>query len=122
MPGQFGGLAVVIQMWPEEGNSPIVVRSYEGRNYEDLIESFHRDAELMLAEGYEPVGQHYLDGEWGLGRIVISTLLIPLAVGILAWALMLVMHPVGTLTVTYIDRGDPQGTPAVDKPDGATLD
>jgi hypothetical protein len=69
-----------------------------------LIESFQADAELLLAQGYEPAGEHYIEGEWSLLRAVIATLLIPFFIGALLWAQMLVQHPVGTLTVTYVRR------------------
>lgn len=40
--------------WPEEGSSPVFIRGYGGRKYEELIEAYHRDAVLLLAQGYGP--------------------------------------------------------------------
>lgn len=95
-----------IDTWPPEGSSPVFIRGYHGDSYEELIGEFHRDAVLLLEQGYEPAGQHYIDGEWGLARAVAATLLIAVFfVGLLFWAQMLVTRPIGTLTVTYVHRG-----------------
>ena len=40
--------------WPEDYGSPIFIRGYEGRTYEDVIQAFHDDAVMLLGEGYEP--------------------------------------------------------------------
>jgi hypothetical protein len=96
---------VIIGTWPEDEGSPIFIRGYEGRTYEELIEAFHEDAVLLLDQGYEPAGQHYVEGQWRLWRAVLATLLVPFVVGVLLWAQMLVQRPIGVLTVTYIRRG-----------------
>jgi hypothetical protein len=98
---------VAIDTWPADGSSPVFIRGYRGGNrYEDLIEAFHRDAVLLLGQGYEPAGQHYVEGEWSIWRALLSTLLILFFfVGLLLWAQMLVHRPIGTLTVTYVYRG-----------------
>jgi hypothetical protein len=95
---------VVVETWPPDGGSPIFIRSYEGRTYEELIDAFHRDAILLLAQGYEPAGQHYIEGQWGVARAVVATILIFFLVGIALWLQMLLWRPVGTLTVTYVNR------------------
>jgi hypothetical protein len=98
---------VAIDTWPADGSSPVFIRAYgDGSSYEDLIEAFHRDAVLLLSQGYAPSGQHYIDGQWSLSRALAATLLIPvLFIGLLFWAQMLVQRPVGTLTVTYVHQG-----------------
>jgi hypothetical protein len=97
---------VNIDTWPADGSSPIFIRGYRGGNsYEALIEAFHADAVLLLAQGYEPSGQHYVEGEWSVSRALVATLLIPFLVGLLFWAQMLVQRPIGTLTVTYVRQG-----------------
>jgi hypothetical protein len=98
---------VIIGTWPGDEDSPIFIRGYEGRTYEDLIEAFHEDAVLLLAQGYEPAGQHYIQGEWGFWRMLLATLLIPFFfIGVLLWGQMLVQRPIGVLTVTYVHRGE----------------
>lgn len=103
---------MAIDTWPAEGSSRVFIRGYRGSTYEGVIEAFHRDATLLLIQGFEPAGQHYVDGEWALWRAVLATLLIPFLVGILLWAQMLVSHPIGTLTVTYVRRAGTNGEPA----------
>ena len=96
-----------IDTWPADASSPIFIRGYRGGDsYEALIEAFHADAVLLLDQGYEPAGQHYIEGRWSLARALLATLLIAFFfVGLLFWAQMLVQRPIGTLTVTYVYRG-----------------
>ena len=93
-----------IDTWPPEGNSPVLIRGYHSRRYEDLIESFHRDAVLLLSQGYEPAGQHYVEGQWGAAWGLLALLLTPLIVGLVIWSQILSSRPIGKLTVTYIRR------------------
>jgi hypothetical protein len=97
---------VAIDTWPADGGSPVFIRGYRGgKSYEELIETFHRDAVLLLGQGYVPAGQHYVDGQWGFARAVLATLLIPFFfIGLLFWAQMLAQRPIGTLTVTYVHQ------------------
>jgi hypothetical protein len=98
---------VLVDTWPTDQGSPIFIRGYRGGNsYEALIEAFHADAVLLRQQGYEPSGQHYVEGEWSVWRALGATLLIPVFfIGLLFWAQMLVNRPIGTLTVTYVYRG-----------------
>jgi hypothetical protein len=94
---------VNIDTWPAEGSSPVFIRGYrDGDTYEALIEAFHRDAVLLLAQGYTPLAQHYVEGRWSLWRAFGATLLVPFVIGWFIWAQMLVQRPIGTLTVTYV--------------------
>lgn len=94
----------MIDTWPPEGGSPIFIRGYRGKTYEDVIEAFHRDTVLLHLQGYEPAGQHYVEGRWGAGAALVATLLIPVLIGVFLWLYMLVAPPTGTLTVTYVRR------------------
>jgi hypothetical protein len=96
---------VIVGTWPEDGSNRIYIRGYEGGKYEELIEAFHRDASLLLDQGYEPAGQHYIEGQWGFVMAFVATVTIPLLIGIVVWAYLLVKRPIGTLTVTYVHRG-----------------
>jgi hypothetical protein len=95
---------VIAGTWPEAGSSPIFIRIYEGGNYGELIEAFRSDAVLLLAQGYEPAGQHYVEGEWPLAMAVVATILLVFVIGAFLWAYLLVKHPNGSLTVTYVYR------------------
>jgi hypothetical protein len=99
-----GGIPMIDTV-PAEGSSPVFIRVYRADEYEDLVEAFHRDAVLLLAQGYEPVGQHYLEGQWSFWRAVLATILIPGLIGLFMWAQMLVHRPTGVLTVTYLHHG-----------------
>jgi len=90
--------------WPESAGGPIFVREYEGGSYEEVIEAFHRDALLLLDEGYEPVGQHYVEGQWGIWLGLLAAILTPILIGIVIWAKILTERPTGTLTVTYLSH------------------
>ena len=95
----------MIDTLPAMGSSPVFIRVYRADSYEGLIEAFHRDAALLLMQGYEPAGQHYVEGEWSLWRALLATLLIPFLIGAVLWAQMLVQRPTGILTVTYVHHG-----------------
>jgi len=95
---------MIVGTWPEDAGGPIFIRGYHDRSYEGLIAAYYEDAVLLLRQGYEPGGQHYIQGQISLVRAVIATLLMPVMIGILMWGLLLLERPVGTLTVTYVRR------------------
>jgi len=74
---------VIIGTWPEDGSGRIFIRGYEGGKYEELVEAFHRDASLLLDQGYEPAGQHYIEGQWGFVMALVATVTIPLLIGVI---------------------------------------
>jgi hypothetical protein len=90
--------------WPPDYQGPIVIRGYQGRRYEDLIASFYSDAALLLKEGYEPSGQHYVEGRWTIWRVLAGFILAPLLIGFVVLAHVIAERPIGTLTVTYVKR------------------
>jgi hypothetical protein len=96
---------MIVGTWPGDGGGPVFIRGYEGGTYEQLIEAYHRDASLLLDQGYEPTGQHYIEGQWGFVMALVATVTIPLLIGLIVWAYLLVKRPIGTLTVTYVYRG-----------------
>lgn len=102
---------MTIDTWPPEGGSPIFIRGYRGKTYEDLIEAYHRDSLLLYLQGYEPAGQHYVEGRWPITMAVLATVLVFLfLVGVFLWLYMLATRPTGTLTVTYVRRAGGSGT------------
>ncbi len=82
----------------------LLVRTYRGRAYAEVLESYWRDAADLEASGNLPVGQHYAEGNWGAALFLLSLITIPLLVGIAAILYMATNRPVGTLTVTYVMR------------------
>lgn len=107
----------MIDTWPPNGGSPIFIRGYRGKAYEDTIESYYRDSVLLHLQGYEPAGQHYVEGRWSVAMAVIATVLIPFLVGVIMWLFMLVTRPTGTLTVTYLRPMATQESPAASPSD-----
>jgi hypothetical protein len=96
---------MIVGTCPGDAGGPIFIRGYGGGTYEKLIEAYHRDASLLLDQGYEPTGQHYIEGQWGFVMAFVATVTIPLLIGVIVWAYLLVKRPIGTLTVTYVYRG-----------------
>ncbi len=82
----------------------LLVRTYTGRSYGELLDAFWRDAGDLAAQGYEPAGQHYVAGNWGSLEVGLCVLTIPLLFGIAGIAYMAANRPTGTLAVTYTTR------------------
>ncbi len=88
--------------WPDDHYSAVIVREYEGKN---AVADFQGDAEQLLEQGYEPVGQHYVEGAWGSAMTLFCVFTIPLGIGVLLLAsLLLGERPAGRLRVTYLQR------------------
>ena len=93
---------MAIETWPDDRGSGIVVRAYTGNSQDAILAAFQRDAELFSRQGYEPAGQHYVEGSYGCGYILIALLMCLFFVGIPVVAYMLLgPRPAGTLVVTY---------------------
>jgi hypothetical protein len=103
---------VISGTWPEQTGSPVFIRGYGGRKYEELIEAYHRDAVLLLAQGYEPAGQHYVEGQWGITWGLVALLLTPFLIGLIIWVPILTTRPNGTLTVSYVHRATTHEAPS----------
>ncbi len=73
-----------------------MIRVYRGARRADAVAAFQREAEELARLGYFPVSQRWSQGAWGSGARLIALLL------------MLLVHSVGTLTVTYsLREADP---------------
>ena len=88
-------------MSPAAGSPATLIRVYRGAQQADAMAAFERDSEDLASQGYYPVSQSWTQGQWGSGARLIALLL------------MLIVHPVGTLTVTYAlrDAARAQSTP-----------
>ncbi len=82
--------------WPGDRGNRILVREYGGSNIEA---DFQGDAEALLAEGYEPSGQHYVEGGYGCLACLVGVVLVPLGV-----LMLMGRRPPGTLVVTFVRR------------------
>ncbi len=80
------------------------IRTYSGRTFADLATSFEAEAAQLAREGYRPVGQFYMEGEWGFWRGMLALLLTPFLVGLFMWVQILTTNPIGALVVTYDRR------------------
>jgi hypothetical protein len=87
---------------------PTVVRVYRGAQQADAIRAFQRDAATLAQSGYQPTSQSWAPGQWGCGAFLVALLLCFVLIGILIFIYMLIVHPSGTLTVTYAWQAPPQ--------------
>ena len=93
-----------IETWPATDTSPVLVRRYRGRSDDAVIEEFQRDAAQLFGQGWAPVGQTYVPGQWGLCMVIPAILLVLVLVGILLCLRLLLTRPAGSLIVTYVAR------------------
>jgi len=83
-------------------NGPsIIVRTYKGKQQSDAVAWFEADAVNLAVDGYSPTTQSWAQGQWGCGAFLVALVLCFVLVGILVFIYMLLVKPVGTLTVTY---------------------
>jgi uncharacterized membrane protein len=84
-----------------EGGPAIIVRTYQGKQQADAVVLFEADAVNLAVDGYSPTTQSWAQGQWGCGAFLVALLLCIVLVGFLVFIYMLLVKPVGTLTVTY---------------------
>jgi len=87
----------------------ILVRTYSGVDRADAAARYGADAPLLADEGWVPVTQVWVPGEWSTGQYLLAFLLVPLIIGIGLLVLFAVVKPTRTLMVTYQrpdDRAD----------------
>jgi hypothetical protein len=74
------------------GSPATLVRRYRGTDEADAVATFELDADDLARQGYCPVSQSWAPSPWSGGVRLVAVLL------------MLIVRPVGTLTVTYSFR------------------
>ena len=74
---------------------------YHGKQQADAAASFQRESEVLGQAGYRPTTQSWGQGQWGCGAWLVALALCILLIGILVFLYMVIVHPDGTLTVTY---------------------
>jgi hypothetical protein len=89
------------------GDPPTIVRTYRGAQQADTTAPFQRDAAELARYGYAPTTQSWAQGQWGCGAFLVALLLCIVILGILIFIYLLIVKPVGTLTVTYAKVAGP---------------
>ena len=82
----------------------VVVKTYKG-SQEQATKLFQDDSVAMATRGYFPTSQIYAPGTYGPGAFLVALLLCFLLIGFLIFFFMLIVKPVGMLSVTYEYRG-----------------
>lgn len=83
------------------GWDDFIVRLYAGGEQRDALAGYARDAEVLVGQGYLPVGQSWGDGQWSPILFVLALVLSLFGIGLILLAYMAIMRPGGTLCVTY---------------------
>jgi hypothetical protein len=78
----------------------VIVRTYKGSQSRAMA-AYQNDSAMLAAQGYFPVSQSWVPGEYGCGAFLVALLLCFVLVGILVFIYMLIVKPDGTLSVTY---------------------
>jgi hypothetical protein len=88
----------------------IKIATYHGSAV-DALASFRAESKEMAEEGYYPISQCWMPGEYSVGFVVVAMLLCLITIGFVLVLWMLLVKPRGTLIVSY--QLDPN---AVDSP------
>jgi hypothetical protein len=88
----------------EASGDRLLIRTYVGRDLASLVESYWRETQELSADGYEPVGQIFVDGQWTWVDVLLSLVTIPLIIGIFLTIRLFAYRPTGSLIVTYAQR------------------
>jgi hypothetical protein len=92
----------------DHGPDRIVVKTYTGSKLHNAERYFRADAIELTEQGYYPISQSWVRGEWKTRNYLIGVLLIFLfGFGIFVLAYLLIVKPDGSLTVTYELRAVP---------------
>lgn len=79
----------------------VVVRTYTGQGPGDAALLYARDAPNMAAEGWVPMSQVWVTGEWPTSLWVLSSVLVLVGIGIVMLFALALIKPTRTLLVTY---------------------
>ena len=88
----------------QDPGDPVLVRTYVGTDLKDVVAAYYRDARELAADGYEPVSQVYVHGEWNFVEVVVSVVACLILIGFPLVIRLLATRPVGSLVVTYMAR------------------
>lgn len=86
-----------------------MVRTYSGVDRADAAARYGSDAPILADDGWVPVTQVWVPGDWSSGQYLLAVLLIPFVIGIGLLILFAVVKPTRTLMVTYHRTPAPAG-------------
>ena len=78
-----------------------MVRSYTGDTQTQAALRYAEDAPALAAEGWIPVSQAWVEGEWPTSMYVVATILVLFIIGIFLLFAMAFFKPKRILLVTY---------------------
>ncbi len=84
----------------------------------DALASFRAESMEMAEEGYYPISQCWLPGEYSYWLVALAMLLCLITIGIVFVLWMLLAKPRGTLVVNYelsADAVDPREAPPIEQ-------
>lgn len=79
----------------------IMVRTYSGADRADAARRYGEDAPVLAGEGWVPITQVWVAGDWSSGQYLLAVILVPFVIGIGLLILFTVVKPTRTLMVTY---------------------
>jgi hypothetical protein len=79
----------------------VVVRTYTGQGQGDAALMYAEDAPKMAVDGWVPVSQVWVAGEWPTSMWLLSSVLVLVGIGILMLFALALVKPTRTLLVTY---------------------
>jgi len=79
----------------------VMLRSYTGETQQEAAVLYAEDAPNAAADGWMPISQVWLAGEWPTSYWIIATVLVFVGIGIVFLFLLAVFKPDRTLLVTY---------------------
>jgi len=79
----------------------VVVRTYTGQGPSDAALLYAQDAPNMAAEGWVPISQVWVTGEWPTSLWILSSVLVLVGIGIVMLFALAFIKPTRTLLVTY---------------------
>jgi len=97
---RFEKVAEQTKIDSEPKENPYIVKDYKGVRTK-AQELFLKDAKKLAKKNYFPVSETYEQGTWGCGSFVLALLLCLIVIGIIIFIYMIIVKPVGILTVTY---------------------
>ena len=79
----------------------VMIRTYSGDNQQAALLLYAEDAPVRAAEGWVPVSQTWVNGEWPTQAYLAALFLVIVGIGIVLLIVMGMYKPTRTLVVTY---------------------
>ena len=97
-------------------NNPdqVIIKTYTGSQAKATA-LYQADVSLMASQGYFPTSQSWVPGTRSASDFIVALLLCFLLIGFIIFLYMLIVPPVGTLSVTYELRASPTNSAKEEK-------